>query len=86
MRRAKRADHSFGVWCPIGLGVSATAGDSCLRPTRTTRQERELEPREIVQEAIDADHDHDLDRCLGYYAPDVVVKNADSFRVRPPRL
>jgi hypothetical protein len=36
-----------------------------------------LEPREVVQTAIDAYHDHDLDRCLGYYAPDVVVKDAD---------
>jgi hypothetical protein len=27
-----------------------------------------LEPEEVVQAAIDADHDHDLDRCLGYYA------------------
>jgi hypothetical protein len=36
-----------------------------------------LEPREIVQEAIDAYHDHDLDRCLAYYAPDVVVKDAE---------
>ena len=36
-----------------------------------------MEPREIVQAAIDAYHAHDLDRCLGYYAPDVVVKDAD---------
>jgi hypothetical protein len=36
-----------------------------------------LEPRDIVQAAIDAYHDHDLDRCLSYYAPDVVVKDAD---------
>lgn len=36
-----------------------------------------MKPREIVQAAIDAYHDHDLDRCLGYYAPDVVVKDAD---------
>lgn len=36
-----------------------------------------MEPRDIVQEAIDAYHDHDLDRCLGYYAPDVVVKDAE---------
>jgi hypothetical protein len=36
-----------------------------------------LEPREVVQAAIDAYHDHDLDRCLGYYAADVVVKDAD---------
>jgi hypothetical protein len=34
-------------------------------------------PRDIVQDAIDAYHDHDLDRCLSYYAPDVVVKDAD---------
>jgi hypothetical protein len=36
-----------------------------------------LEPREVVQAAIDAYHDNDLDGCLGYYAPDVVVKDAD---------
>jgi hypothetical protein len=36
-----------------------------------------LEPRDIVQAAIDAYHDHDLDRCLGYYSPEVVVKDAD---------
>lgn len=36
-----------------------------------------MEPRDIVQAAIDAYHDHDLDRCLGYYAPDVVVKDAE---------
>jgi hypothetical protein len=36
-----------------------------------------LEPREVVQAAIDAYHDHDLDRCLGHYAPDVVVKDAE---------
>lgn len=36
-----------------------------------------LEPREVVQAAIDAYHDHDLGRCLGYYAADVVVKDAD---------
>ena len=36
-----------------------------------------MEPREIVQAAIDAYHAHDLDRCLGYYVPDVVVKDAD---------
>jgi len=36
-----------------------------------------LNPREVVQAAIDAYHDHDLDRCLGYYAVDVVVKDAD---------
>lgn len=40
-------------------------------------EEGRLEPRDIVQAAIDAYHDHDLDRCLGYYAPDVVVKDAD---------
>lgn len=33
-----------------------------------------MEPREVVQAAIDAYHAHDLDRCLSYYAPDVVVK------------
>ena len=36
-----------------------------------------MEPREIVQAAIDAYHAHDLDRCLSYYAPDVVVKSSD---------
>jgi hypothetical protein len=36
-----------------------------------------MEPRDAVQAAIDAYHDHDLDRCLSYYAPDVVVKDAD---------
>jgi hypothetical protein len=36
-----------------------------------------LKPREVVQAANDAYHDHDLDRCLGHYAPDVVVKDAD---------
>lgn len=36
-----------------------------------------MEPREVVQAAIDAYHAHDLDRCLSYYAPDVVVKGAD---------
>ena len=36
-----------------------------------------MEPRDVVQAAIDAYHDHDLDRCLSYYAPDVVVRDAD---------
>jgi hypothetical protein len=36
-----------------------------------------MEPRDIVQAAIDAYHDHDLDRCLSFYAADVVVKQAD---------
>lgn len=36
-----------------------------------------MEPREVVQAAIDAYHEHDLDRCMSYYAPDVVVKDAD---------
>jgi len=36
-----------------------------------------MEPREVVQAAIDAYHDHDLDGCLGHYAPDVVVKDGD---------
>lgn len=36
-----------------------------------------LEPREVVQAAIDAYHDHDLDRCMENYAPDVVVKDAE---------
>jgi hypothetical protein len=35
-----------------------------------------MEPRAVVQAAIDAFHDHDLDRCLSYYAQDVVVKDA----------
>ena len=35
-----------------------------------------MEPREIVQAAIDAYHGHDLDRCLGFYAEDVVVRDA----------
>jgi hypothetical protein len=41
------------------------------------REEAALEPREVVQAAIDAYHAHDLVRCLSYYAPDVVVKDAD---------
>ena len=36
-----------------------------------------MEPQEVVQAAIDAYHDHDLDRCLAYYAPDVVVRDAE---------
>ena len=36
-----------------------------------------MEPRDVVQAAIDAYHDHDLDRCMDFYAPDVVVKDAD---------
>jgi hypothetical protein len=36
-----------------------------------------VEPRDVVQAAIDAYHAHDLDRCLSFYAPDVVVKRAD---------
>jgi hypothetical protein len=40
-------------------------------------QECGLDPRDVVQAAIDAYHDHDLDRCLSYYAPEVVVKDAD---------
>jgi len=35
-----------------------------------------MEPSEIVQAAIDAYHGHDLDRCLGFYADDVVVRDA----------
>ena len=35
------------------------------------------EPRDIVQAAIDAYHDHDLDRCLSFYAQDVVVKDSE---------
>jgi hypothetical protein len=38
---------------------------------------RPIEPRDIDQAAIDAYHDHELDRCLAFYAPDVVVKRAD---------
>jgi hypothetical protein len=43
------------------------------------REEREhaVEPRDVVQAAIDPYHAHDLDRCLSFYAPDVVVKRAD---------
>ena len=41
------------------------------------KKEWVLEPRDVVQAAIDAYHDHDLDQCRGYYAPDVVVKDAD---------
>ena len=36
-----------------------------------------IEPRDIVQAAIDAFHDHDRDRCMSYYGHDVVVKDAD---------
>jgi hypothetical protein len=36
-----------------------------------------MEPRDVVQAAIDAYHAHDLDRCLSFYALDVVVKRAD---------
>lgn len=36
-----------------------------------------MEPRDVVQAAIDAYHAHDLDRCMSFYAPDVVVKRAD---------
>lgn len=36
-----------------------------------------MEPPDVVQAAIDAYHDHDLDRCVAFYAPDVVVKRAD---------
>ncbi len=38
---------------------------------------RIMEPRDVVQAAIDAYHAHDLDRCLSFYAPDVDVKGAD---------
>jgi hypothetical protein len=38
-----------------------------------------VEPRDVVQAAIDAYHAHDLDRCLDYYAADVVVKDADGM-------
>lgn len=36
-----------------------------------------MEPRDAVQAAIDAYHAHDLDRCMSFYAPDVIVKRAD---------
>src|SRR5713226_518290 len=36
-----------------------------------------MEPRDVVQAAIDAYHAHDLDRCMSFHAPDVVVKRAD---------
>jgi len=36
-----------------------------------------MRPSDVVQAAIEAYHAHDLDRCLSYYAPDVVVKDAD---------
>lgn len=36
-----------------------------------------MEPRDIVQAAIDAYHDHDLDACLAFYAPDAVVRQID---------
>jgi len=45
-----------------------------LTSTRTS-QHISLEPRD-VEAAIDAYHAH-LDRCLSFYAPDVVVKRAD---------
>jgi hypothetical protein len=40
-------------------------------------EEGRLELRDIVQAAIDAYHDQDLNRCLSYHAPDVVVKDPD---------
>ena len=62
------------------LGFSAPAGR--LRNAdgaRRGEKEREyaVEPRDVVQSAIDAYHAHDLDRCLSFYAADVVVKRAD---------
>lgn len=36
-----------------------------------------MEPCDAVQAAIDAYHAHDLDRCMTFYAPGVVVKRAD---------
>lgn len=36
-----------------------------------------MEPRDVVQAMIDAYNAHDLDRCLSFYAPDVVMKRAD---------
>lgn len=53
-----------------------TLTDAERRPTHAT-EEGALEPSDVVQAAIDAYHDHDLDRCMSYYAPDVVVKDAD---------
>jgi len=38
-----------------------------------------VEARDVVQAAIDAYHDHDLDRCVSFYALDVVVKDADGI-------
>lgn len=35
------------------------------------------EPREVVQAQIDAYHAHDLDLCMSFYAPSIVVKDAD---------
>ena len=35
-----------------------------------------MEPSQVAQAAIDAFHDRDLDRCLGYYADNVVVRDA----------
>jgi hypothetical protein len=35
-----------------------------------------LEPRDVVQAAIDAYHAHDLDACLAFYAGDVTVRDA----------
>jgi hypothetical protein len=40
-------------------------------------QDRVMEPRDVVQAAIDAYHAHDLDRYMSFFAPDVVVKRAD---------
>ncbi len=56
------------------------SGPDTYRHERAAREDSEedgVEPRDVVQAAIDAYHDHDLDRCLSYYAPDVVVKDAD---------
>lgn len=36
-----------------------------------------MEPSDVVQAQIDAYHAHNLDRCMSFYAPDVVVKRAD---------
>jgi hypothetical protein len=48
-------------------------------------QEGALEPRRIVQAVIDAYHDHDLDRCLSYYALDVVLRDSDGSVVMDGR-
>lgn len=58
---------------PVTAGLIASAA----RLAATRLKECVLEPRDVVQPAIDAYHDHDLDRCLSFYAPEVVVRDAD---------